>query len=103
MSDFEKRVFWGKIKSPVKRSPHQFDKSNLQQAIYDSTKQFKVGFDLAREIRVDGDFERVVFYGEGGSAFPVSLVRILAANKKYEGGELPISFFQNYTYLFINA
>ena len=71
----------------------------MQQAIYDSPKQFKVGFDLAREIRVDGDFERVVFYGEGGSAFPVSLVRILAANKKYEGGELPISFFQNYTYL----
>lgn len=79
--------------------PHRFDKSNLRQAIYDSPKQFAIGFDLARDTRVDGDFKRVVFYGEGGSAFPASLVRILAANKRYESGELPISFFQNYTYL----
>lgn len=80
-------------------TPHQFDKSNLRQAIYDSPKQFAIGFGLARDIRVDGDFKRVVFYGEGGSAFPASLVRILAASKRYEAGELPISFMQNYTYL----
>ena len=79
--------------------PHKFDKSNLRQTILDSPAQFTVGFELARDIRVASDFKRVVFYGEGGSAFPASLVRILAANKKYEVGELPISFFQNYTYL----
>ncbi len=76
-----------------------FDKSNLRQAILDAPKQFEVGFNVASEINVKGDFERVCFYGEGGSAFPASIVRILAANKRYEAGELPISFFQNYTYL----
>ena len=76
-----------------------FDKSNLRQAILDAPKQFELGFDLASEVRIEGDFKRVCFYGEGGSAFPASLVRILAANKRYEVGELPISFFQNYTYL----
>lgn len=80
-------------------SPHQFDKSNLRQAILDAPKQFQVGFDIAKDVKVDGEFERVVFFGEGGSAFPASLVRILAANRRYEAGKLPISFFQNYTYL----
>src|SRR3989344_6995596 len=79
--------------------PHKFDKSNFRQAILDAPKQFEAGFSLASEIRVEGDFKRVCFYGEGGSAFPASLVRILAANKRYEAGELPIPFFQNYTYL----
>lgn len=81
------------------RFPHKFDKSNLRQAILDAPKQFEVGFGLASQIRVNGDFVRVCFYGEGGSAFPASIVRILAADKKYEAGELPISFFQNHTYL----
>ncbi len=79
--------------------PHKFDKSNLRQAILDAPKQFEIGFGLASEIHIEGDFARVCFYGEGGSAFPASLVRILAANCKYEAGNLPISFFQNYTYL----
>jgi len=78
---------------------HKFDKSNLRQAIYDSPKQFAIGFDLAKGVKIDGDFGRVVFYGEGGSAFPASLVRILAANKNYVAGKLPIAFLQNYTYL----
>lgn len=79
-------------------NPHQFDKSNLRQAIYDAPKQFAVGFDIAKDVKANGKFERVVFYGEGGSAFPASLVRILVANKKYQDGQLPLPVMQNYTY-----
>lgn len=75
------------------------DKSDLRQAIYDSPKQFAVGFQLAKDVKIEGNFQRVVFYGEGGSAFPASITRIIAANKRYVTGELPIAFFQNYTYL----
>jgi len=78
--------------------PHKFDKSNLRQVILDAPKQFAVGFDIAGGIKVEGKFERVVFFGEGGSAFPASFVRMLIANKRYDLGELPISFMQNYTY-----
>ncbi len=88
-----------RLMANVAGSPHKFDKSNLRQAILDAPKQFETGFGLASEIHVEGDFARVCFYGEGGSAFPASIVRILAANKRYEAGELPISFFQNHTYL----
>lgn len=80
-------------------APHKFDKSNLRQAILDAPKQFEAGFGLASKIRVEGDFKRVCFYGEGGSAFPASLVRIIAANCRYDAGDLPISFMQNHTYL----
>lgn len=76
-----------------------FDKSNLRQVIIDAPKQFSVGFDIARGARVEGKFDRVVFFGEGGSAFPASFVRMLIANKRYESDKLPIHFLQNYTYL----
>ncbi|MDP2632867.1 MAG: SIS domain-containing protein [Candidatus Curtissbacteria bacterium] len=78
--------------------PHKFDKSNLRQVILDAPKQFSVGFDLARDIKIQGKFDRVVFFGEGGSAFPAAFIRILIANKRYEAGQLPIPFMQNYTY-----
>lgn len=78
--------------------PHKFDKSNLRQVILDAPKQFSVGFDLARDIKIQGKFDRVVFFGEGGSAFPASYVRILIANRRYGAGQLPIPFMQNYTY-----
>jgi len=77
---------------------HKFDKSNLRQAILGAPKQFAVGFEVAKDVRVDGDFERVVFFGEGGSAFPAAFVKILIADKRYKSGQLPISFMQNYTY-----
>ncbi|MEK7580850.1 MAG: SIS domain-containing protein [Patescibacteria group bacterium] len=79
-------------------SPHKFDKSNLRQVIIDAPKQFAVGFDIAGDVKVEGEFERVVFFGEGGSAFPASFVRILIADKRYLSGQLPIKFMQNYTY-----
>ncbi len=78
--------------------PHKFDKSNFRQAILDAPKQFEVGFDVAKDVKVEGRFERVVFFGEGGSAFPASFVRILIADKRYASGQLPIRFMQNYTY-----
>lgn len=79
-------------------SPHKFDKSNLRKVILDAPNQFKVGFEIAKNIKINGKFERVVFFGEGGSAFPASFVRMLIANKRYSNQSLPISFLQNYTY-----
>lgn len=77
---------------------NKFDKSNLRQAIFDAPKQFAVGFDIAKDVKVEGEFESVVFFGEGGSAFPASFVKILIADKRYASRQLPIRFMQNYTY-----
>jgi len=57
--------------------PHEFDKSNLRQMILESRGQFAVGLKIAEGIRVDGKFEKVIFSGEGGSAFPSQLLEII--------------------------
>lgn len=80
-------------------APHEFDKSNLRQVILDAPSQFAVGFDIAKNIKIEGDFDRVVFFGEGGSAFPASFVRMIIADKRYTSDQLPIPFMQNHTYL----
>lgn len=79
-------------------SPHNFDKSNLRQAIYDAPKQFEVGFELASGVKLDGSFKQAVFYGEGGSAFPVSLVNTLVRDAAEKTGKIPPVIFQNHTY-----
>ena len=77
---------------------NQFDKSSLRQAIYDAPKQFSEGFDIAQKIKVDGVFERCVFHGEGGSAFPVSLVKTLLRDIFETRGKIPFPICQNHTY-----
>lgn len=78
--------------------PHKFDKSNLRQVIIEVPKQFAVGFEIAKDIKVDGNFKRAIFYGEGGSAFPASLVKTLARDAADNAGVDVPRICQNHTY-----
>ena len=80
------------------QTPHEFDKSNLRQIILGAPKQFAEGFNLAKEIRIDGDFDRAIFYGEGGSAFPASLVNTLVKDAADKAGVDAPRICQNHTY-----
>ncbi len=51
------------------------DKSNLRQVILESPSQFEVGLSLAKNIKVEGQFENVTISGMGGSALPANLLR----------------------------
>ncbi|MBI2195941.1 MAG: bifunctional phosphoglucose/phosphomannose isomerase [Candidatus Levybacteria bacterium] len=51
------------------------DKSNFRQFILDVPKSFEVGLNLAKNIKVDGNFESVTVSGMGGSALPANLLR----------------------------
>ena len=51
------------------------DKSNFRQFILDTPNQFKIGFELAKNAKVDGDFESLTVSGMGGSALPVNLLQ----------------------------
>ncbi len=82
--------------------PHKFDNSNLIKAIFDAPKQFEVGFGPVFGIHIEGDFERVCFYGEGGSAFPVSLVNLIVSAEAQEKGRLSPLILQNHTYSLTN-
>ena len=80
------------------KGPHKFDKSNLRQAIYEAPGQFAVGFDIAKQINLTGKFTRATFHGEGGSAFPVSLVATLVRDISQKKDLVPFGIYQNHTY-----
>jgi len=74
--------------------PHKFDKSNLRKVILEAPKQFEEGFRLGSNIELTGRFLRAVFYGEGGSAFPVSLVDTLVKDAAYKVGKQAPGIYQ---------
>ncbi len=54
---------------------NSLDKSNFRQFILDTPSQFKTGMELAKNIRVEGNFTSVTVSGMGGSALPANLLR----------------------------
>ncbi len=48
----------------------------MRQVILDSPSQFMEGLDLAKNIKIDGDFKSIMISGMGGSALPGNLLRI---------------------------
>lgn len=56
-------------------STNSVDKSNLRQVILETPGQFEAGLSLARDIKVEGQFENVTISGMGGSALPANLLR----------------------------
>lgn len=53
----------------------KIDKSNLRQVILDTPSQLEVGLNLAKNVRVEGEFGSVTISGMGGSALPANLLR----------------------------
>lgn len=78
--------------------PHKFDASNLRRMIYESPKQFEEGFKLAENVRVGGKFDKVVFSGEGGSAFPSQLLEIILRDQAAKEGKTPAQIYTNHSY-----
>lgn len=82
----------------MERNP--LDTYNFRQMIIDSPAQFAVGFEIAKDARVEGDFKSIMISGMGGSALPGNLFRVylsdLARRKKSSGERVGI--FQNRFY-----
>jgi glucose/mannose-6-phosphate isomerase len=53
----------------------KLDPSNFRQFIVDFPNQFEEGLNLAKNIKVQGDFNKVVVSGMGGSALPVNILQ----------------------------
>jgi glucose/mannose-6-phosphate isomerase len=76
------------------------DKENLKQIIIDSPNQFETGFELAKDIKITGNFKSIEVSGMGGSALPANILRIylnelyLKNPKKNQ----PLAVFQNRFY-----
>lgn len=78
------------------------DKENLRQVISNSPKQFKVGFEIAKNTKPEGKFQSLVVSGMGGSALPVDILKIYLNEKgtaleiiQNRGYKLPEVAFKN--------
>ena len=75
------------------------DPSNFRQMLLDSPDQFKVGFEIAKDIRIDGDFQAIEISGMGGSALPGNLLRIYLSDLfKQNTNARRLEVFQNRFY-----
>lgn len=72
------------------------DKSNFRQFILDVPAEFEIGLKLAKDIKVDGNFENITVSGMGGSALPANLLReycnsLFKKNPEYKPFEIYIN------------
>jgi len=76
------------------------DTFNFRQMIIDSPDQFRVGFDIAKDIHIPGSFKSIMISGMGGSALPGNIFRIYLNNlfQKDAPEEQPLAIYQNRSY-----
>ena len=60
----------------MKQKLNPLDRENLRQVILNFPDQFKIGFELGKEIKIKGNFSSVCHSGMGGSSLPMDLVGI---------------------------
>ncbi|HPN96378.1 MAG TPA: bifunctional phosphoglucose/phosphomannose isomerase [Candidatus Moranbacteria bacterium] len=58
------------------KNKQNLDKYNLRQVILDFPKQFEVGLELAKDVKIKGNFKSVEISGMGGSSLPANILRI---------------------------
>lgn len=60
----------------MQKTQNKIDKENLRRVIIDFPKQFAEGFELAKNIRIKGNFSSVLISGLGGSALPTEVTKL---------------------------
>ena len=71
----------------------KIDKSNMRKIILDFPKQFRVGFESAKNVKVPGNFDKVLICGMGGSALPADILKMWLSAYKIA---LPLEVRRNY-------
>jgi glucose/mannose-6-phosphate isomerase len=66
------------------------DKENMREVIIKSPEQFIKGSDLAKNIKIEGEFKNVIICGMGGSALPANILNSLVV------GNIPIYIHRDY-------
>lgn len=72
---------------------NKIDKSNFRQVILDFPKQFLKALEFAKDKKVEGEFNKVLVCGMGGSAMPGDLIDAYLKSKKIN---LPVEVYRGY-------
>ncbi len=59
----------------MKINTNLYDKSNLRKSILSVPQQFTEGFELAKNIKITDNFDKIMISGMGGSALPGDILR----------------------------
>ena len=83
----------------MKKKENVLDKENLRQVILDFPKQFATGLEIAKGIKVEGNFKSLEISGMGGSSLPANILRIyLSSLSKPSSAKKSFGIFQNRFY-----
>lgn len=74
------------------------ENAGFRQNIIESLDQYQVGFEIAKQVRVEGAFQRIVVSGMGGSALPADLVQMYCTDVAYRFKTNTVEIIQNRTY-----
>lgn len=74
------------------------DKYNLRRVILEEYKQFEEGFRAAGDAKAEGEFDRIMISGMGGSALPGNIFRILLNGAWNVSGGRELQVYQNRFY-----
>lgn len=74
------------------------DASNLRRVILDEYTQIEEGLNLARDIKIAGNFKSITISGVGGSVLPGNVLRIFVNNTYKESDKKRLEIFQNRFY-----
>src|SRR6185503_18104595 len=75
------------------------DPSNLRQMLLGGPDQFKVGFEVAKDIKLEGEFKSITISGMGGSALPGNLLRVYLSDLfKRKSDATRLEVYQNRYY-----
>ncbi len=74
----------------INMTHNNIDKSNMREVILQTPGQFIKGLDLAKDIKIDGQFKNIVICGVGGSALPGDLINSLT------NPSVPVYIHRNY-------
>lgn len=74
----------------------------MRKFILDYPSQFRIGFEIAKDVKIKGNFKNVTICGIGGSALPADLVRTVWQYGRAEKPQPPISITTNRSYYLPN-
>jgi len=73
------------------------DKSDLRKVILSTADQFIEGLELAKNIKIEGEFQSITISGMGGSALPGNVLRVFV-NNVLTASQKRLPIFQSRTY-----
>ena len=61
------------------KAKNNIDKENMKEVISKSPQQLTRGLDLAKNIKIEGEFKNVIICGMGGSALPANILNTVTS------------------------